>query len=79
MIWLLGEIDAPHLMDVVIDCLKDHDPLIRAEAVRTLGKKAPAEVIRKLTPMLDDEDFNVRQAVQSVIRERLNLEYLIKK
>ena len=79
MIWLLGEIEAPHLLDVVVDYLEDPEPLIRAEAIRTLGKKASIDTIRRLTPMLDDEDFQVRHAVQSVIRERLNLEYLIKK
>ena len=75
--WVLGEIDAPHLEDMLLEALRDSSPVVRENAIRALGKAGPVEQIRKMTEFLEDPDRRVREAARDVMRKRLHLAYEI--
>lgn len=75
--WVLGEIEAPHLMHLVEERMKDPSAVVRENALMALGKRGTTEQIRGLTEFLEDPDQRVREAARAVMRKRLKLSYEI--
>lgn len=76
-VWVLGEIEAPHLLDLVIERMKDTSAVVRENAIVALGKQGTIEQVRNLTVSLEDPDQRVREAARAVMRKRLKLSYEI--
>jgi HEAT repeat protein len=76
-VWVLGEIEAPHLVHMIEKKLDDSSPAVRENAVRALGKQGSEEKIRQMTEFLEDSDRRVREAAREVMRKRLKLSYEI--
>ena len=78
-LWVVGEVDLPHLEDYLRDGANDRRPHIREMAVRGIGIKGTDEDIRALMPFLQDPVYNVRKAAQQALRSRLHMEFEIAK
>ena len=68
-------------LQILLDSLKDSNPIIRSETAAILSKINQPSVISDLTPCLEDSDAQVRKAVALAlmkIGDRNSLEYLEK-
>lgn len=75
--WLYGELAPEGAVRALRKYLEDPVASIRVMAIYSLGKAAADGEIRSLTFLLEDPDPAVRRAAQSVIHDRLRLEYQV--
>jgi HEAT repeat protein len=65
---LLGELEATQGMELLISGLADQSPELRACCATSLGKLAPAGVVRRVVDLLDDAEAQVRQAALEALQ-----------
>lgn len=74
-LWILGQVDAPHLLGKAFELCDDPHPHVRVHALRALGKKGTPELVRRLTPYLNDPSDEVREAAQFAIKAQTGFDY----
>jgi HEAT repeat protein len=73
-LWVLGRVEAPHLIYKAMELCEDPNPHVQVHALRAVGKKGTADMIRELSPYLNSPHFDVREAAQVAVRTRLGAE-----
>lgn len=70
-LWVLSQVDAPHLMQKALDLCDDPTQHVRLHAIRAIGKKGDDTMAQKLTAYLSDPSAEVRDAVSQVVYSKL--------
>lgn len=73
-LWVLGRVEAPHLIHKAMELCDDPIPHVQVHALRAVGKKGTLDMIRELTPYQNSPHLDVREAAQEAVRTRLGVE-----
>ena len=68
-VWLLGDLQDPETFGVVINALKNPDPLIRYTAVNAIEGQPPENKLRYLAPLLTDSIRSVRTQAAYILAD----------
>jgi HEAT repeat protein len=73
-LWVLGQVDLPHLMFKALELCDDPSNNVRIHALRAIGRKGNPDLARQISPYLRDPSEEVREAAQIAIQAQSGMQ-----